>query len=79
MAKRIFDIFFSILGLMIFSPIFLVVSLLIKLSSPEGPVFFRQERVGKNGKIFKIYKFRTMEKDAEKKGQDLLPRGLIQE
>ena len=67
MAKRIFDIFFSGLGLIISSPILLIIAPLIKLSSP-GPVFFRQERVGQDGKIFKIYKFRTMEKEAEKKG-----------
>ena len=67
MAKRIFDIFFSFLGLIALGPFFVLIAFLIKLTSP-GPVFFRQERVGKDGKIFKIYKFRTMVKDAEKKG-----------
>ncbi len=67
MLKRLFDIFFSLLGLIILSPALILIAILIKLNS-AGPVFFRQERVGKNGRIFKIYKFRTMEKDAEKKG-----------
>ncbi len=63
MPKRIFDVFFSFFGLIIFSPLFLIISFLVKISS-LGPVFFKQERVGKNGKIFEIYKFRTMQKDA---------------
>jgi len=63
MPKRLFDTFFSFLGLIMLSPAFLIISFLIRVSS-SGPVFFRQERVGKNGKIFKIYKFRTMQKDA---------------
>lgn len=65
--KRFFDLIFSSLGLLIFSPLFLLVAILIKLDS-KGPVFFRQKRVGKNGKIFKIYKFRTMVKGAQGKG-----------
>jgi len=67
MLKRLFDIFFSLLGLIILIPALILIAILIKLNS-AGPVFFRQERVGKNGRIFKIYKFRTMEKDAESKG-----------
>jgi len=58
-AKRSIDIFGSLLGLLIFSPVFLIASIAIKLTS-AGPVFFRQERVGKGGKTFRIYKFRTM-------------------
>jgi lipopolysaccharide/colanic/teichoic acid biosynthesis glycosyltransferase len=65
--KRIFDIVFSILGLIIFSPIFILIAVLIKINSP-GPIFFKQDRIGKNGKIFTIYKFRTMVEDAEKRG-----------
>lgn len=57
--KRFFDIFFSFIGLIILSPLFLTVAVLIKLDS-KGPVFFRQERVGKDFKEFKIYKFRSM-------------------
>ena len=59
MLKRIFDIIFSIIGLILFSPCFLLVSLLIKADS-KGPVFFLQERVGCNGVLFKIIKFRSM-------------------
>ncbi|MBL6873955.1 MAG: sugar transferase [Flavobacteriales bacterium] len=59
MAKRIFDILFSIIGLIFFSPCFLLVSILIKIDS-KGPIFFLQERVGRNGVLFKIIKFRSM-------------------
>ena len=65
--KRIFDIVFSSLILLILSPILLLISLVIKLTS-KGKVFFTQERVGLNGKPFKIYKFRTMVENAEKIG-----------
>jgi lipopolysaccharide/colanic/teichoic acid biosynthesis glycosyltransferase len=58
-TKRVFDIIGSILGLVLFVPLFLVVALLIKLDSP-GPVFFRQERMGRRFRPFSIYKFRTM-------------------
>jgi lipopolysaccharide/colanic/teichoic acid biosynthesis glycosyltransferase len=57
--KRLFDIVFSFIGLLIFSPLFAAVSLLIKLDS-RGPVFFRQERIGRNFEPFRIYKLRTM-------------------
>src|SRR5579862_5883484 len=60
--KRVFDVFVSLAVLAIFSPLYLVIALLIKLTSP-GPVFFEQERVGLNGKKFKILKFRTMRAD----------------
>ncbi len=65
-AKRSIDIIFGLFGLILLSPLILIVAILIKLDS-EGPVFYLQERVGKKGKIFKIYKFRTMKKDAEEK------------
>lgn len=65
--KRIFDIFFSTLGLICLSPLFLLVSILIKLTSP-GPVFFKQERIGKNFRPFLLYKFRTMVPDAAQRG-----------
>lgn len=66
-GKRIFDLFFSILGLILFSPLLLIVSIFIKIDS-KGSVFFRQLRVGLGGKQFITYKFRTMFQDAEKKG-----------
>ena len=59
MIKRLFDIIFSLVGIVFLSPIFIVVSILIKIDS-LGPVFFLQKRVGLNGDIFKIIKFRTM-------------------
>ena len=67
MGKRLFDIFFSSLGLLILSPFFTVVVLLLKRDS-EGPVFFRQERMGRNFKPFRIYKFRTMSVCQEGRG-----------
>jgi len=69
-SKRLFDLFWSILGLLILWPLFLVVALLIKLDD-KGPVFFRQERVGYKGRPFRIWKFRTMVVDAEKIGKPL--------
>lgn len=63
MPKRIFDVLFALCGVFFLSPLFSTVSFLVKISSP-GPIFFKQERVGRNGKIFKIYKFRTMQEDA---------------
>lgn len=67
MAKRFFDLLASGLGLFLLAPFFLLVALAIKLES-SGPVFFRQERVGRFGKIFRIHKFRTMVSDAERRG-----------
>ena len=67
MIKKIFDFLVSFFGLIIFSPLFLIIAILIKLDS-EGPVFYRGERIGKDGKPFRIFKFRTMVKDAEKLG-----------
>lgn len=68
--KRAFDIIASFCGLIILSPMLLIVSLAIKADS-KGPVFFKQKRVGKNNKIFEIYKFRTMVTDAEKLGKQI--------
>ncbi|MBJ7018532.1 sugar transferase, partial [Vibrio cholerae] len=59
MVKRLFDIVFASLGLAVLFPFFCIIALLIKLDS-EGPVFFRQMRVGRRGVLFRIHKFRTM-------------------
>ena len=67
MIKRLFDIIMSGFGLALLSPLFLLLAILIKLDSP-GPVFFRQERVGQFGKIFRIHKFRTMVSNADRLG-----------
>ena len=64
--KRIFDIIFSLFALIFLSPLFLIIAILIKIKSPEGSIFFGHERVGKNKKLFKVYKFRTMIFNAEK-------------
>ncbi len=65
--KRLFDIVVSFLILLILSPVMLVLAIAIKLDS-KGPVFYRQSRVGRYNKDFKIFKFRTMVQDADKKG-----------
>jgi lipopolysaccharide/colanic/teichoic acid biosynthesis glycosyltransferase len=67
MAKRFFDLGASSLGLLLLSPFLLALALWIKLDS-SGPVFFRQERVGRRGRVFRIHKFRTMVTDAERHG-----------
>lgn len=65
--KRVLDIIMSLILLVILSPIFLILAIWIKIDS-KGPVFYRQERVTTYGKKFKIFKFRTMVQDADKKG-----------
>jgi lipopolysaccharide/colanic/teichoic acid biosynthesis glycosyltransferase len=67
MIKRLFDIILSTFGLIVFSPILIIIAILIKLDS-KGPVFYRQTRVGKHSEDFKIFKFRTMHVNADKMG-----------
>lgn len=69
-GKRAFDVIMSAIGLIILSPFFLIISIMIKLDSP-GPVLFKQVRVGRYERNFKILKFRTMVTDAEKKGAQI--------
>lgn len=69
--KRLIDIFGSLCGIIVFSPIMLLTALLIKIDSP-GPVIFKQERVGLNGRRFFMYKFRSMCVDAEDKKRELM-------
>ena len=66
--KRLFDLVLSICGILFLLPFFIIVSVLIKLDSPGG-IIFKQTRVTKGGKEFKIFKFRTMRPDTEKQGQ----------
>lgn len=68
--KRIFDFLLSLIGIIIISPILIIVSILIKLDS-KGNILFLQKRVGRYGKEFNIYKFRTMVSDAEKLGKQI--------
>ena len=67
MVKRIFDILCSALGVALLSPFFIIFAIWIKVDS-AGPIFFVQKRVGKNEKVFGVYKFRTMIVEAESKG-----------
>lgn len=70
MVKRVFDIVMAASLLILLSPVMLVIAIAVKLDS-KGEVFFRQERVTQYGKTFKIYKFRTMVKDADKLGSQV--------
>lgn len=73
LIKRVFDIVMSCVALVVFSPVFLVTALLVKKDG--GPVFYKQERLTKDGKIFKLIKFRSMREDAEKDGVARLSTG----
>ena len=70
LIKRVFDFFAALIGIIIISPILIVVSIAIKLDSP-GKIMFLQKRVGRNEMDFYIYKFRTMVTDAEKLGKQI--------
>lgn len=72
LLKKVLDLFGSLFGLVMLSPLFLIVAIAIKIEEPKGAVFFSQVRLGKNGKPFKIYKFRSMCIDAEEKLKELL-------
>jgi exopolysaccharide biosynthesis polyprenyl glycosylphosphotransferase len=71
LAKRSFDLFITVLGAIVLSPIFALIAIAVKLTS-RGPILFKQERVGYHGRPFKILKFRTMVADAEEQLQGLL-------
>lgn len=64
--KRFFDIFVSLIGLIVCSPILIIVAIAIKVTS-KGPIIFKQQRIGKNGKVYWMYKFRSMTVGAEQK------------
>ena len=72
--KRLFDIFFSMFGLIMLLPFFALIALLIKIESP-GTVFYMQKRIGMKYKPFYIYKFRSMVQDADKKGLQITAGG----
>lgn len=78
LAKRLIDIIGAMCGLLVLLPLFLIVALCIKLEDPKGPVFFKQIRIGKDGKEFYMYKFRSMVTDAEKRLEELLKHNEIQ-
>ncbi len=78
MVKRLLDILLSIIGLILTSPILLWVAVKIYLEEPGAPILFSQERVGKNKRTFKMYKFRSMCTDAEEKLENLLDKNEIE-
>lgn len=71
-TKRLIDILGSAIGLIVLSPLFVIVAMAIKREEKQGPVFFSQKRIGKNEESFKMYKFRSMCVDAENKLYELL-------
>ena len=73
-TKRLIDIVGSLCGIILLSPLFLIVAILIKLEDPKGKVFFAQERNGRYPKTFKMYKFRSMVHNAEELLKDLMDR-----
>lgn len=75
--KRLMDIVGALCGLIFLSPVFIIVAVLIKLEDSQGPVFFKQIRVGKDEKEFGMYKFRSMVTDAEEKLKDLLQHNEV--
>jgi len=76
--KSIIDIIMAAVGLVIVSPLMLITAVCIKLETP-GPVFFKQQRAGRNGKIFIIYKFRSMYSDAEDRKEELKSQNKIKD
>ncbi|MGH1012811.1 multidrug MFS transporter [Bacillus toyonensis] len=76
-AKRCIDFIGALCGLILLSPVFLIVALLIKYEDSKGPVLFKQIRIGKDGKEFYMYKFRSMVVDAEEKLKDLLKHNEV--
>ncbi|MGX7196882.1 sugar transferase [Enterococcus olivae] len=76
--KRIIDIMGSFVGLILLSPLFLFISIMMKIEEPKGPIFFSQTRVGKNEKEFKMFKIRSMCVDAEDKLAELLKHNEVE-
>ena len=76
-SKRIFDFVASLFGLIILSPLFLIVAIAIKMEDPKGPVFYSQVRLGKKQSPFKMYKFRSMIVDADKHLKELLSENEV--
>lgn len=73
-VKRAFDIVFSAGVLVAFSWLYLIIAIAVKVDDPSGPVFFKQQRVGKGGKLFMMYKFRSMKANAEDEFSALMDR-----
>lgn len=77
LAKRLSDIILSAAGLLAISPILLIVAIAIKVEDPAGPVFFSQMRVGTDGKLFRMYKFRSMATNAEARLEALIAKNEV--
>ena len=77
LIKRTFDIVSSLLALIIFSWLFIIIAIMVKCSS-KGPVFYGHKRVGKNGKMFKVWKFRSMKNDPRPLEEILTPEQLAE-
>ena len=75
-VKRVLDVVFSVMALLVIWPIMLIVALLVKLDG--GPAFFAQSRVGRNGRLFKVYKFRSMKMGADRLEDSLSPEELAE-
>ncbi|ALS20717.1 MULTISPECIES: sugar transferase [Paenibacillus] len=76
-VKRVMDVVLSSIGLILLLPLFILISIWIKLDDWKGPVFFKQVRIGKNGKKFVMYKFRSMVNNAEEMLSDLLSQNEV--
>lgn len=77
-TKRVFDFVASLIGLILLSPVFLIVAIAIKIEDPRGPVFYSQTRLGRHQKPFKMFKFRSMVVDADKILKTLLDKNEVQ-
>ena len=71
--KRVMDVVLSLLAIVVLAPVMIVIAIMVRLSSP-GPVLYSSERIGRKGRTFRCYKFRTMVEDAEIQREDLLHR-----
>lgn len=76
-AKRCFDFFASLMGLIILLPIFLIIAIVIKIDDPHGPIFYQQVRIGKMQKKFQMFKFRSMCVDADQKLNQLTQKNEV--
>lgn len=78
LSKRFFDELLSMTAIILLIPIFVVIAIFIKVDDPKGPIFYSQIRIGKNGQPFKIYKFRSMVANADKKIKPLLDHNEVE-
>lgn len=75
--KRMMDLICALIGLLVLTPLFIILSILIKLEDPKGSIFFYQTRIGKNEKPFRMYKFRSMVSNAEELLEELLDQNEV--